>query len=81
MGNTFPFRALDIMQATFTFLVKMLWKEIVMRVMWAHGIHLCIILVVSSPRKATCWVFSSKDRWIQLGSNKYNQNTKKILIF
>lgn len=60
MGNTFPFRALDIMQATFTFLVKMLWKEIVMRVMWAHGIHLCIILVVSSPRKATCWVFLPK---------------------
>lgn len=24
--------------------------------------------------------FSSKDRWIQLGSNRYNHNTKKILI-
>lgn len=24
--------------------------------------------------------FSSKDRWIQLGSNKYNHNSKTILI-
>lgn len=81
MGNTFPFRALDIMQATFPFFGENAsegncdeghvdpWNSPV----YYFG---CLL-----SQKGYLLGFSSKDRWIQLGSNKYNQNTKKILIF
>lgn len=51
MGSSFLLRVL-LSKAKAPFLVKMLWKEIVMRVIWTHGIGLWIISIVSFPRKA-----------------------------